>query len=108
MLLLEAREHVVPHAPVVLGESTSIVGSLPRQNEAGGGSWGGGISHEPGFEGAGWLEVLQLEEDSAATSERFCPVFTGRHDIQERRYHPAALDNAADSINGVLIYGVLC
>ena len=33
LLLLEAREHVVPHAPVVLEESTSIVGSLPRQNE---------------------------------------------------------------------------
>ena len=57
-----------------------------------------------GLEGAGGLEVLELEEDAAGGWGSAC-VGKGCW-VGNCRYHPAALERAADSINGVDTQGL--
>ena len=47
------------------------------------------------FEGAGWLEILELEVDIAGEVSRML-IGIGR-----QLYHPASRDSAADLIRGV-------
>lgn len=54
------------------------------------------------FEGAGRLEVFELEEDTTI----FCQYKASSHNLCA--YQPAALDKALDSTRGVSIQGFAC
>ena len=63
------------------------------------------VAHAAGLEGPGGLEVFELEEDAAAGC--FGLAIGGKGPERVRcMYHPAALDRAADSINGVETQGL--
>lgn len=56
-----------------------------------------------GFEGAGGLEVLELEEDAAEERSVGAARCWRRLSLS---YHPAAFESAVDSIRGVVLHGL--
>ena len=61
------------------------------------------VAHATGLEGSGRLKVFEFEEDAAEGIW----ISNGERQLRgEHVYHPAALDRAADSINGVETQGL--
>ena len=64
------------------------------------------VADAAGFEGAGRLEVFEFEEDAAWGGVSMVGGEGKGYGGGKCRYHPAALERAADSINGVDTQGL--